>query len=315
MLNVINLFVKTNLVLTFIVFCFKSNGQIITLDTTKIEAVDVQVKKNFDKDDFIRMIRTDTSFYRAFKNLKMYPHSATHHVQVFNKNWQPIGNMTRKSKHFSNGSKGWMVIDDEVTDGKYYTKNGSHKYFTAEMYDKVFFREDTFNVENTVGVAYEQERLRGMSAKDKYYEKLKTFMFSPGTGVKGVPIIGKKLNIYDGKMMEFYDFNLEKTFFKDTIPVFKFSVVQKPSTDEKDIVIQQIITFYDRRTMQVLARSYVIKDKNVLMDFNIKMYVELKRDYNEYLPVLIKYNGEWDVPFKKPERIKFKMICSNYLSP
>ena len=306
---------KIQLIVILFSFSFSSIGQILTLDTTKIETVAVKVKKDFNKDDFIRMTKTDTSFYRAFKNLKMFPHISDNIVEVFDKSWQPTGEMSRKSSHFSNGKQGWIIINKETSDGKYYNKKGNHKYFTAEMYDKVFFSEDTFSVNNTVSEAYSQEKLRGMSTKDKYYEKLKTFMFSPGTGVKGVPIIGKKLNIYEGKMMDFYDFKLEKTFFKDTIPVFKFSVLQKSNTLEKDIVITKIITFYDRRTMQVIARSYALKDRNALMEFDIKMYIELKHEFGEYLPVIIKYNGQWDVPFKKSERIKFRMTCSDYSKP
>jgi hypothetical protein len=306
---------KIQLIVILFSFSFSSIGQIITLDTTQVETVAVKVKKEFTKDDFIRMTKTDTSFYRAFKNLKMFPHKASNKVEVFDKSWTSIGEMERESSHFSTGKEGWIVINKEISDGKYYNKKGNHKYFTAEMYDKVFFSEDTFLVNNTVSEAYSQEKLRGMSTKDKYYEKLKTFMFSPGTGVKGVPIIGKKLNIYEGKMMELYDFNLEKTFFKDTVPVFKFSVIQKSSTPDKEIVILKIITFYDRRTMQVIARSYALKDRNTLMEFDIKMYIELKHEFGEYLPVTIKYNGEWDVPFKKTERIKFKMSCSDYELP
>lgn len=316
MFNLQNIFVKTNIVLTLLlIWNHSSQAQSYFLDTASVDTVAIRYKKGFDEQDFIRMTKTDTSFYRAFKNLKMYPHHSENKVEIFDKQWSPIGKLERSANHYSTGTEGWIKTLTETTDGKVYKKNGKHKYFTAEMYDKVFFTEGRFPVNNLVGDAYSQEKMKGLSTKDKYYEKLKTFMFSPGTGVKGVPLIGKKLNIYDGKMVRFYDFTLEKTMFHDSIPSYKFSVKKKEDVSDTKIVISKIVTFYDRRTMKVIARSYALKDRNAMVSFDIKMYIELKYEFEEYLPVTIKYNGEWDVPFKKPERIKFQMKSSNYTEP
>ena len=281
-------------------------------DTALVDTIAIKYKKGFDVNDFIKMTIADTSFYRAFKNLKMYPHLSENKIEIFDKEWREIGKIKRDAKHYSDGSSGWIDIRQEKTNGKVYKKNGNHKYFTAEMYDKVFFETGKFPVNNSVKNSYSQEKMKGLSTKDKYYEKLKTFMFSPGTKVKGVPFIGKKLNIFSDKMIKNYDFTIEKTFFRDTIPCYKFSCLKKPNIPSSKVTITRLITFYDRRTMNIIARTYALKDVTPMFSFDMSMFIELKYDFDEYLPVTIKYNGQWNVPIKKGERIKFRMNCSKY---
>jgi len=64
--------------------------------------------------------------------------------------------------------------------------------------------------------------------------------------------------------------------------------------------------------MKVIARSYALKQTTIMFSFDIQMFILLGLQFDEYLPLEIKYNGAWDVPFKKPERISFKMKSSNY---
>lgn len=313
MLKLMKILVSTNLSwLIFLMPLFLSAQEDFIFDTVKVDAISIDVKKGFQPEDFIRMTKEDTSFLKAFKNLKFFPHQSNNDVIIFDKKWTQIASLKRTAQHNSNGELGWISDVKEKTDGRVYKRNGKHKYFTAEMFDKVFFPEGKFVVDNRVDSSYQQEKPDSWNKKDKYYEKLKTFMFSPGTGVDGVPLIGKKLNIFDEKMAKWYDFKVEQTFFHDTVPCYKFSVVPKATTPDRKISITKLVTFYDRRTMNIIARSYNLKDNTALFSFDIKMYIELKYDFNEYLPIVIKYNGEWDVPLAKPEKIKFKMICSDY---
>lgn len=281
-------------------------------DTAIVDTVALKYRKGFVVDDFIQMTKVDTSFYRAFKNLKMFQHISNNEIEIFDKEWSEVGRINREAKHFSNGTKGRIEITQEKTNGKVYKKNGTHKYFTAEMYDKVFFEKGSFPVNNSVKDSYSQEKMKGLSTKDKYYEKLKTFMFSPGTKIKGVPFIGKKLDVFSVRMNKYYDFTIEKTFFRDTVPCYKFSCIKKNDVPNKKVTITRLITFYDRRTMNIIARSYALKDITPLFSFDMSMFIELNYNFGEYLPATIKYNGEWDVPFKKGERIKFEMKCTEY---
>jgi hypothetical protein len=285
----------------------------LILDTAHVDTIGIKVSSGFTARDFIRMNKQDTSFYKAFKNLKLYPHTSENKVTIYNKRWEQIGKMNRNARHLSDGKKGWIEITNESTDGKFYNRKGEHKYFTAEMYDKVFFEKGKFNVGNKVDSAYAQQQAENRSKQDKYYEQLKTFMFSPGLGVDGVPFIGHKLNIFEGKMTKRYDYLLEKKMFRDSLSCYKFTVQIKEGIRKEKVVITNLTTFYDRRTMKVIARSYALKQTTAMFSFDIQMFILLGLKFDEYLPLEIKYNGEWDVPFKKPERIAFQMKCSEYV--
>ena len=310
-----NIYFYLRIILAFLLFYNSSISAQNVYDTAIVDTVAIKYRKGFVVDDFIQMTKVDTSFYRAFKNLKMFPHISNNEIEIFDKEWSEVGRINRDAKHFSNGTKGWIEITQEKTNGKVYKKNGTHKYFTAEMYDKVFFEKGSFPVNNSVKNSYSQEKMKGLSTKDKYYEKLKTFMFSPGTKIKGVPFIGKKLDVFSERMNKYYDFTIEKTFFRDTVPCYKFSCIKKNDVPNSKVTITRLITFYDRRTMNIIARSYALKDITPLFSFDMSMFIELNYNFGEYLPATIKYNGEWDVPFKKTERIKFKMSCSDYELP
>ena len=57
----------------------------IWLDSMTITAK----KMGFDVNNFIEMVREDTSFYQAFKNLRLISHNANHKQEFFNEKGKP----------------------------------------------------------------------------------------------------------------------------------------------------------------------------------------------------------------------------------
>ncbi len=281
---------------------YKADNEMLDL---KLDTVSI-THSGFTVEDFIRMTKTDTSFYRAFKNLRVYPHKAQSNIIAYQKKGKEKGEMNRVSQLKIYRKKSFIEIISEKTNGKFYNKKGEHIYYTAAMFDKVFFPKDSFDLNNVVGQAYRQKQPVEKTREEKHYEQLKTFIFSPGTGVEGVPIIGKNLDVFDGKTRKFYDFTISKVSFKDSVPCYLFSVQKKKTVKDSKITIEYIHTYYDRRTMNIIARNYRIIDNTVLFSFDITIKIELDKIKNEYVPLLIQYQGEWDIPLKLPERMYFK---------
>ena len=303
------IFVPTiNLLLFIALFVFPNKifAQ-IPYDIFKIDTVAVKVKSGFTPEDFIKATQKDTSFYRAFKNLRVFPHREESKIWVFDKEAGEKANLKRSTKHYNQKNYAWIVLLSEKTEGKFYTKKKEHHYFTAEMFDKVFFPRDTFFASNTIINPYQQKKPENRSKTEKYYEQLKTFMFSPGTGVDGVPLIGDKLDIFSPQMRKFYDFTVQKVNFQDSIPCYLFACKRKKEFSESKVVIQSLETFYDRRTMNIIARKYQIKDSNPMFSFDIKMDIRLIKIKQEYFPQLIRYDGQWNIPLKKKEKISFEI--------
>ena len=52
--------------------------------------------------------------------------------------------------------------------------------------------------------------------------------------------------------------------------------------------------------------------RSIFFDFDGKMNVKLQEINNELVPVSINYSGFWDVPFRKPEIVQFKILFSDF---
>jgi hypothetical protein len=57
--------------------------------------------------------------------------------------------------------------------------------------------------------------------------------------------------------------------------------------------------------MNILARTYTLSYNAGVYDFNVTMEVEMEQFGEMTVPKVLRYNGEWDVMFKKKERAVF----------
>ena len=80
----------------------------------------------------------------------------------------------------------------------------------------------------------------------------------------------------------------------------------------KKALIRKIVSYFDKKNMNVLYRTYHFEYKSVILKLN--MLIEVKSDYfkDKHLPTKISYDGYWNVPFYKPEKIKFILNFFDY---
>jgi hypothetical protein len=70
-------------------------------------------------------------------------------------------------------------------------------------------------------------------------------------------------------------------------------------------VINEMITWFRIDNWQIVARNYDLSYKTGVYDFDVHMEVEMTQFENYVVPKLLRYNGTWDVMFKKRERAVF----------
>ncbi len=75
--------------------------------------------------------------------------------------------------------------------------------------------------------------------------------------------------------------------------------------DKDQIVINEMTTWFSINNWEILARNYSLSYKAGVYDFNVSMEVELSHFGDLLVPTLLRYNGNWDVIFKKRERSVF----------
>jgi hypothetical protein len=129
--------------------------------------------------------------------------------------------------------------------------------------------------------------------------------FNPGKKIPGIPFIGEKLDLYDDAAHKLYDYRLDVQEYHGTL-CYVFSITPKTEKEHSDrVVVDRMVTWFDLKTLEVLGRDYSLSYKAGVYDFDVNMEVEMTRFGDMIVPKTLRYNGNWDVIFKKRERAVF----------
>ena len=275
------------------------NKKVITLK-------EVVVRSNLNVPAFIDRVKEDTTFYKAFRNLKVLGYTALNDIRMMNKKGKFIASLSSKTKQIAKNGCRWMETLEEKSTGDIYDKNHNLNYYTAEMYAGLFFAADTICGETNVvkGTAF---NTKGKSGMAKHKEQLKMLFFNPGKRIPGLPFIGNKIALFDEDVADLYDFVIDMESFKEDI-CYVFRIV--PRTDlmagEKDkVVINEMTTWFNTSNWEIVARNYDLSYKAGVYDFDVHMEVEMTKFEELLVPKVLRYNGTWDVVLKKRERGTF----------
>lgn len=256
--------------------------------------------------DFIDAVLADTGFYQAFRNMKRYNFIAENRIYTYDKKNRIDGKIYRKIRHTTVGNTHKTEYLAKRDSGNVYKKDGKYQLYTVEMFDYIF--ANAYNSDFTKG-----NGLPGSGGKNgSYKDKLKTLIFQPGRKVKGIPFISGKTEIFGPDMRQYYNYEFALGKYLDTIPVYRFKVIKKPSIADDDVMIRELTTIFDTRTFKILGRYVDMKYSNMLFDFNVQMDIELNQFNGELLPAKVSYQGNWNVPFHKEERASFLILQKEY---
>lgn len=277
----------------------------ITLDEVVIRAQ----SEGFDVPTFVRQVRTDTSFHKAFLNTRFHPHQVISHLAVRGKEERELARSFIRARLVRSGGHAMLVQDSIRESGRLRDRRGDHRYLTAEMYQEVFFPQGTFRADNTVaGRKLELERGGRI---ERYKSELKKFMFDPGSEIASVPFIGDKLALYDASMAPFYTHRIWSDA-RNGRSCWVFSSDALPESDPDDTVIKEMDTWFDQESGLVMARTYRISHRSLVLDFDIRIAVENQLLEGQVVPVMVVYAGDWDIPFAKREIVQFDLRYSDW---
>ncbi len=272
--------------------------QHIALDEVVISAQ----AEGFDVEAFVKRVRTDTTFHKAFLHTRYHPHVVRSEARVRRQDEREMATLHRRAHLLRDGKNAALVIDSVAEAGRLRDRKGRFRYLTIEMYDDVFFPKGSFPADNTVA-GRELDVQRG-SRIEKYKGELKKFMFDPGTEIASVPMIGRKLALFSPEMAPLYDFRIWADE-RGGRPCWVFSAAAKPEHREGRTVIKTMDTWFDQETNDVLARSYRIAHSALFLDFDITISVRNIRIGEALVPVRVQYDGDWDIPFEQRELVRF----------
>lgn len=265
-------------------------------------------RTGFSVEDFIARVRKDESFYKAFKHLRYIAYSFSNDVRFFDKkNKQKARYQSHAHQSFDAHCRS-METSDEKVEGDFYDKRKRYNYYTAKLYDRLFFTHGKL-CDGAEPEDVQLELDNGEKGMEKYVTELKKLIFRPGERAD-VPFIGKKTAIFDPDMMEYYDFSISSKNYQGKHDCYVFAAVVKPEFEtrkENKTVVKRLETYFEKGTFRVVARNYQLKYNGLAYSFDVAMDIELSLLANDkYAPTYIRYDGVWDVPFKKPEKAIFE---------
>ena len=274
----------------------ETEGRIITLS-------EVVVRSGTNVPGFIERVKADTTFYKAFRNLRILNYSSLNDIRMTDKKGKLKASLYSRTRQDAwQGCRVTHKVEEKST-GDFYDKKGRYNYYTAELYDGLFFSFDTLcGQHNRVKDA--PLSIKGKSGIEKNKEQLKMLFFNPGADIQGIPLMGDKVKIFDPEHAKLYDFDID---IRDRggVQCYVFSVKTKSglgSFEKGKIVIDEMVTWFDYKSFEVLARNYSMSYNAGVYNFDVSMEVEMTHAGKYLVPSVIRYNGNWGVAFKKKER-------------
>lgn len=299
---------KPGLCFILILFSFSPTmAQNDSLDDTALARMvnlsEVVIRTDLNIARFINQVKNDTTFYKAFRNLRVLGFTSWNDIRIRDKKGKIKASLLSKTKQIrTNGCRSMTVLQEKAS-GDFYNEDSSYNYYIGEMYAGLFFTKRSVCGETNVvkGVDFNPRSKSGLA---KHKEQLKMLFFNPGKKIPGIPFIGDKIDIFDPDRAKYYDFSLDYGDYEGQ-SCYVFSIKVKSNEDggrKSKTVIDSMITWFNIKTMEVMARRYDMSYDAGVYDFDVHMEVELTKFGDYLVPKLLRYIGNWDVIMKKRER-------------
>lgn len=264
---------------------------------------EVVIRNHLDVPGFIERVKSDTSFYKAFRNLKILGYTALNDIRMRNKDDVQIASLQSRTKQVEkDGCRHTEIVSETVT-GDIYDDNKNWNYYTGELYAGLMFAKDTVCGENNI-VKGTDFTLRDKKGIEKHKEQLKMLFFNPGKDIPGIPFIGNKIAIFDDAVSPLYDFIIDMADYRGQL-CYVFTIKARPDltrSERNNIVINDMVTWFNITTNEIVARTYDLSYDAAVYDFNVQMEVQMDKFGDLLVPKLIRYNGNWHAIFKKREK-------------
>ena len=278
-------------------------------DSTELAALgretvlsEVVIRNDLNIQKFLKRVKDDTTFYKAFKTLRIVGFTSLNDIKMLDKNGKVQASLYSRTKQQRDGNCRSMQVLEEKTTGDIYDDRELN-YYTAELYASLFFTSNKVCNETNIVKGIERD-VRNKKGVAKHKEQLKMLFFNPGKKIPGIPFIGDKIDIFDPSVSRLYNFSIDMEDMRDqSCYVFKIIAKDDLSGGDRDkIVFDNITTWFNSKTMEIVARNYDLSFNTPVYDFDVHMEVRMTRVAGMLVPELLTYKGNWKVAFKKRER-------------
>jgi hypothetical protein len=279
-----------------------------------VNLTEVIIRSDLNVARFINQVKNDTTFYKAFRNLHIIGFTSWNDIRIRDKKGSVQAALMSKTRQVRADGCRTMEVLNETSTGDFYDDNHAYNYYTAELYAGLFFTNGKICGENNIvkGVDFNPRSASGMA---KHKQQLKMLFFNPGKKIPGIPFIGDKIDIFDPDRAEYYDFIIDYGDYEgQSCYVFTIKAKENLGGKKDKIVIDNMVTWFNTRTMEVMARNYDMSYNAGVYDFDVHMEVQMTKVGELLVPKLLRYIGNWDVAFKKRERGVFTATLFDFVN-
>jgi len=107
----------------------------IDLDSIVVSAT----RAGFSVEEFVDMVKKDESFHEAFHNIRTLSYSSEYDIKMYNRKQREKASYHSISQQYSDGDCRTAKIFNEVVGGNFYKRKKNIRYYTAKMYDRIFY--------------------------------------------------------------------------------------------------------------------------------------------------------------------------------
>jgi len=284
-----------------VAFAQPDSSDVITLSKVTVMS-EVVIRNDLNVIDLIRRIKDDTTFYKAFRNLRILGFTSFNDIKMLDKKGNIKASLFSKTRQTRTVNCRTMEVLEEKTTGDMYDDDELN-YYTAELYSGLFFTKEKVCNETNI-VAGIERNVQSKKGLEKHKEQLKMLFFNPGKKIPGIPFIGDKIDIFNPDVSQYYSFLVDMEDMNgQNCYVFKIRPKENLTSSQKNqIVFDNMTTWFNAKTMEIVARNYDLSYNTPLYDFNVHMEVEMTKFDDLLVPQVLRYNGNWKVAFKKRER-------------
>ena len=298
------------LVISFCALAQQKKDSTVKVDENYITLSEIVVNKNLNIATFIQRVKNDTTFYKAFRNLRIIGYTSLNDIKMLNKKGNIVASLHSRTRQIRTKNCRKMQVLSQTITGDMFDREGNFNYYTAQMYAGLFFTKDSVCGENNIVKGHEFST-NGLTGIEKHKEQLKMLFFNPGKKINGLPFISNKTAIFDESMADKYDMSID---FQDrnSVPCYVFKVKVKPE-NKSDVVIDDMTTWFNEKTFEIVARNYSLNYDAGVYDFAVNMQVEMAKVGDLIVPSVLRYNGNWKVILKKRERGLFTATLFDFV--
>jgi hypothetical protein len=125
------------------------------------------------------------------------------------------------------------------------------------------------------------------------------------------------MDVFDEQNAKKYLFNIDTAdLYGQACYVFSIKRRDDLTSSEKgDIVFDNITTWFNQKTMEIVARNYDLSYNAGVYDFDVNMEVQMTKFGDYLVPHILRYKGNWFLLTKGRERGLFTATLYDFKKP